>query len=382
MRLLFGDNPQWHRGLCLPLEFNQNSWGSFLHWNACHKAKVQHVYAFSQQGTTALTGPAQESVHPAARSSTPLCGQGCLLSAFTSLRSCCLDVSGFPSHDTALDLGLLQGLRHLDHLRVDNEESIAYCCHLNALQHLTKLEVCKTDVRASANCPFVDSLMSLKVQCGGLRGMHSNGVAACQHLRHLHCSYSVISAQADMDSLVTDHTATLIPNGMSALVLLAELDLKVAESAFLVPEDQLDLSWLTVFTNLTKLSLSIDYAYSVPSDITKLAKLTQLSLQVESESAFRLDVDWQAFTCLRVLRVVAIGGGGCHLSHELLKLVAIRALIFVQICLSVRNVETDAHLVALEQAIRKSAPWIKLHVGQQVLSEFAILLEAANGIFG
>ena len=327
-------------------------------------------------------GPAQESVHPAARNSTPLYGQGCLLSAFTSLRSCCLDVSGFPSHGTALDLRLLQGLQHLDYLRVESEESIAYCCNLNALQHLTTLEVRKTDVRASANCPFVDSLISLKVQCGGLRGMHSDGVAACQHLRHLHCSYSVISAQADMDSLVTDHTGTLIPNAMSALVLLAELDLKVAESASLVPEDELDLHWLTVFTNLTRLSLSTDYAYSVPSDITKLAKLTQLSLQVESESALTLDVDWQAFTRLRVLRVVVIGGGDCHLSQELLKLVEIRTLVFVQICLSVRNADTDAHLVALGQGIRKSAPWIKLHVGQQVLSEFARLLEAANGSVG
>lgn len=265
-RGVFTENPQWHTSLYLPKRMGHRSWESLLVWISGHNAKVQEVYTFTRQGTVAMTS---SRLHTFLYPPEFLCSSmNCRLSAFTALSRCCLDVSAFLW--VALDLGVLQGLQHLSCLALEGHGS---CKNLHLVQHLTTLVVCQASVAASRNCSFVDRLQCLDVQHGEISGMHSAGLAACQQLRHLRCKYGVIGADADTDTLTTDESATFVPSSISQLIVLESLQVDVAQSASLDAEAVLDLDWLTGLSSLKRIVLWSEYAYIVPSGMSKLSKL-------------------------------------------------------------------------------------------------------------
>ena len=341
---MFADNPEWHRLLHVPKVLDSSSWTSLLLWFDCHKIKVQEVHTDSPQATSALTAPAElRSVCPTERGHLFKTGKDCFLSTFTALTTCSLNVSSFYGHagpdaiNCVLDLGLLKSLPYLKALELTGR---GVACSLDTLQHLTKLVILDADVSAESDCPFVASLKCREVHKGQLAGMHPNGVAACQQLRQLRCKSAAIVALADMDTLSTDVYATHIPDLMTSLTALESLQLGVSVSASLESNDKLDLEWLCHFTNLRRLGLDAEHAYTIPASMSRLTKLEQLHLTFESDHDSSIDLDWQALGSLKQGWFI---GGKCQFDQRLQELAKVHVLRDVYMQIDTDHPEVDDH---------------------------------------
>jgi len=243
---------------------------------------------------------------------------------------------------------------------VSSNQDGGICCNLNAVQHLTKLVVFAASVITGASCSFLDKLQSLDVDYGHLIGLHAAGLAACQHLSHLSCRSAVITAQADMDTLTTNSSATHVPNAMSTLSELTHLQMRLDLSPSLAPRHVWNLDWLTHLTNLRKLELTCDYPYTIPSGISQLTGLEDLKLIFNSEHlVVPLKVDWPAMCKLKQL---FLGGMTCCVDHRLQRVTEIRTLSDVHLELGPENLKSyRAEVKALREVFDINAPWIKLH---------------------
>lgn len=345
---------------------DESSWRSFLTWSDRHQTKAQELYMLGPEMTAAMVAPApSQHLFPLARTNRTDSGTDCLLTLFTSLTICSLNVAAF-TQSRPLDLALLQNLHQLQCLSLENggsrgsSQDGGVCCNLNAVQHLTKLVVFAANVSAAAECLFVDKLQSLDIDYGHLIGLHAAGLAACQHLSHLRCMSAVITAQADMDTLTTNMSATHVPNAMSTLSELTLLQMRLDSSPSLAPGHVWNLDWLTHLTNLRKLELSCDCTYTIPSGISQLTKLEDLKLIFNSELPVNpLEVDWPALCKLKQL---FLGGWSCCVDHRLQRLTEIRTLSDVHLELGAENLSSyRAQVKALREVFDIHAPWIKLH---------------------
>ena len=85
---------------------------------------------------------------------------------------------------------------------------------------------------------------------------------------------------------------TFVPTLFSYLIVLESLQVDVAQSASLDAELVLDLDWLTGLSSLKRIVLWSEYAYIVPSGMSKLSKLEDLWLYFDCQTPSSLDVEW------------------------------------------------------------------------------------------
>lgn len=267
-----------------------------------------------------------------------------LLAAFRNLTHCILfrprALTGGSSQ--VLSQAPLEDLPSLTILKVIE----AGVTDIEALAHLTALDLKRSRISCRHNFRSVTSLSRLHLDHATILQFHDRGVLACTRLLSLTCQEAFVEAvDVPCCLIVKSDDHLMLPHSLVELTALTRLTLCGA----VMPQQQSSLKWVSQLTSLQ------DFVYNLPFEHVKLsegvAALTRLtSLHVWGYEVpdqvlpqLAIDIDWAPFHLLKC----AVFGGVIEFSAKLKDLAALRTLEL----LSVYDMQGDR---------RASQEWIKL----------------------
>lgn len=200
--------------------------------------------------------------------------------------------------------------------------------NVEALLHLTNLQLSDANVTSSAACTFASKLVKLRVHDSRLF-LHGQGLVACHNLRDLMLRRCKVrgSHLEDSFSLIVDEIAQ-VPAGMSSLTHLTSLDVTLCGDDL----EEIEFSWLGSLTSLQNLGFYAQEDVELPAELTQLTSLTKLWLttadsdsEVETSCMYCM-VNWHG---MQTLNTLCIGSGRYAFDEQLLQVAACNALKMV-----------------------------------------------------
>lgn len=223
-----------------------------------------------------------------------------ILSCYFSLTSCSFHDPG----DATISIDVLHTLPHLHKLSLTG--GLFY--NVDELAHLKEFSTDMAIVRNSKDCIFVSSLERLSLTDSTLDSLNHNGLAACTSLRSLlydACLFQ--TALSDVDDIYCNRDATTLPSDLSTLTQLTQLSLVIRS----ITMRSMDMEWIYALISLKGLKLEvvagIEFA-ELSCNLTVLRGLESLALDFsddEVDVTLKLDAEWGLITRLQHLECYA-----------------------------------------------------------------------------
>ncbi len=285
------------------------------------------------------------------------------LPTFRHLRTCRLSAAGSSS---AVDLTPLQGLTCIETVILQDGDFD----HFPVLLSLRSIFLVNAAVEASQTCVFTSLLRSLDLQDSSIVDMHTDGLIACVNLQELSCQNSSIDCMADETSLLTVNIAdSNIPSCLSALSCLTSLVISLGKIEGGTALGEQTLSCLFDLTSLHALGLHFYCDATVPTEITRLSRLTALTIKGVAIKGVELvptlvSVGFHA-DCAKFgqLQVLHMGRMVIQFAHNVLGLTTIQTLSQVSLCqLQCHNLLVTKYLCILLCSLSRLCPNVKVYL--------------------
>ena len=241
------------------------------------------------------------------------------LSHFSCLTTLGLLGAAAPSRGLArhVDLNLLQGLRDLTSLQL----SFGKFAGLEALRHLTSLDVAYSQVDCAYDCQFVTSLERLVVQQSDVEMFHANDVSAFGSLTFLELNEVTIEADDTVRTLDLRRIRHWVPHSLSTLKLTALIQLNLAFGEYGNYNVAVELPWIGQLTSLQELNLRAHRNFvGLSEGINRLKQLTKL--EVFAAGQLSIEFNWAEVAALQEICIE----GSVILDQTVLELAQLKAL--------------------------------------------------------
>jgi len=280
------------------------------------------------------------------------------LPTFRHLETCRLSAA---TSSSAVDLTPLRSLTCVATLTLENGDF----SHFAVLLSLRSIFVANAAVEASQTCIFTSLLRSLHLQDSSIVKLHADGLVACVNLQNLSCQNSSIDSVADEASLLTANVEnSKISSCLSALSGLTSLSISLGKFRCGTALSEQTLSCLFDLTSLHALALRFYGDAAVPTDITRLSRLTALTIMGVESDPTCVSVGFHA-DCARFgqLQILHLGHMVIEFAYNVLGLTRIRNLSQVSLCqLQCHNLLSTKCLCILLCSLSRHCPAVKVYL--------------------
>ncbi|KAL3135837.1 hypothetical protein ABBQ32_007396 [Trebouxia sp. C0010 RCD-2024] len=226
------------------------------------------------------------------------------MGTFGALTTCALRGTSDDLGGTNLDLLPLQWLAPLKSLQLEKGRFI----NVNAVSHLTRLEVSEARVIGSSDCNFCSSLVKLQLKESGNISMHAMGLCACTVLQCLEMGLNCIihARAASIGTLAGGAVGRMFPASMSCLTALTNLSLAFCDEC----GGRVDFAGISSLSNLQALGLESLGNFMLHPEIGALTKLTTLYLcaagfDTDDKAFVDISLNWKSLLALQRLSVLS-----------------------------------------------------------------------------
>ena len=280
------------------------------------------------------------------------------LPTFRHLKTCRLSAA---SATTPVDLTPLQNLTCIENLTLE----VGDCTNLPILLSLRIVVLASVTVQASNICIFTSLLCSLYLHDSTIVELHADGLVACVNLQDLSCQNSSIVCMADETSLLTANDAdSKVPSCLSALSCLTSLSISLGKFQGGPAVSEQTFSCLFDLTSLHALGLHFYCDAAVPTEITRLSRLTVLTIRGVESDPKCVSVGFHA-DCARFgqLQELHLGYMVIQLAYNVLGLKTIWTLSQVSLCqLQCQTLLSTKCLCILLCNLSRHCPEVKVYL--------------------
>ena len=276
---------------------------------------------------------------------------------FKSLRIC-----DFERHEH-LNLSALRALPSLEELYLTAGEYN----NVPSAGRLTKLFAHDADVNFTTASMEDISFSCLRLFNSSLIGLHDSGLTACKALVDLEIATAdVLAAHGYGELSVGEHVdEASVPAKMSELTCLTKLDMVLAcRSA-----NRFDLDRVYSVVSLRHLELEVQGSFKVSEQLTRLVKLTSLTLNCADICQAAYSVDRKELQALKHLELA----GQISFDSRMLQLTSIQSLV----CIKVTGLHpcatdgTSSELARLMYQLAAQCPQVQVHVDGKLIGSSA-----------
>lgn len=371
-RAVFHSHPELSAVLYLEEDPPPTGVLSLLEYLRCDKLTVTTLLAERESSLVAALSGAVAAANRPLQKLTSAVIQNCstlsvtLLSTCTALTSC-----SFTHNQGMLDIKPLQALPRLSELRLQGKSKDSGFVGIGRLLHLTKLDIKNTAVEGQQDqnqWMFASSLQTLDIERSSLRYMHEDGLSQCTGLTSLCLDDCIIECQGSENTLDIRQPPIRLPDNLTALRQLIQLQLTVSSSI----DGVFEYPWLAKLTALEQLHLDFECEttqFNVTDQLLSLTNLKHLAiiqglLAYSPQNIVSLEASLHLLPMLQTVRLYA---GFLKLDHRVLNLVELKSLKRLDFCrCQLLAGDTARYFGALMRSMGAKRPDVTCYLGAQI----------------